>query len=178
MVANHAHLAPLVAAKRIDWEPLREAAVQAGATNGRDGVPSDQVMRRTWRKARVHVATRLAEADRASGAAAKPTTSPRPNSAPAARPHEPTPSGMSQALVPVSAPALHSAPLLVETPKPADGTFRLELDENGLLFGEPVTWGPLLPEPDYTGMTRTERIIARNRWHILRRRTSPPPKGF
>ncbi len=49
------------------------------------------------------------------------------------------------------------------------GGFRLTLDPDGTLGGRPVTHGPLLPEPDYTGMTRSERIIARNEWRIKRR---------
>jgi hypothetical protein len=45
----------------------------------------------------------------------------------------------------------------------------MTLDPDGTLGGRPVTHGPLLPEPDYTGMSRTERIIARNEWRIKRR---------
>jgi hypothetical protein len=177
LVRHHELITCSLTGRRVNWQPLRAAAEEAGVTDHRGRAPTDRVIRDTWRKVRRHVAGRAAADSGPQVVSAAPAARPGPATrTPAGAP--PSPSNSSRAIAPVSTPALHSAPLLAETPKRGDGTFRLELDENGLLFGEPVTWGPLLPEPDYTGMTRTERIIARNRWHILRRRTSPPPKGF
>lgn len=163
LVRNHDRLAPGLSGARTNWIPVVAAAEKAGVTDQRGQPVTVRTLRDTWRKASKHV-----EEARSSALARKePSHGARrsfPRDLPAsARPREASASHKSHA--PPSSKR-EGAPL---TETPVGGGFRLTLDADGTLGGRPVTHGPLLPEPDYTGMTRSERIIARNGWRIKRR---------
>ena len=144
MVKNHKTLEPGLRAKRVNWAPLIEAAHRAGLKNDAGGTLVEQVVRRTWRKARAHVeAERKATTAREAGASPKPERKIYPRDMP--KDWKPREAAVSPPIVNPSEPFAHLRAL-----------------------GPTPTTGPFVPEPDYTGMDNVERNIARVKWSIAR----------
>lgn len=165
LVKNHDALAPGLRSKRVDWAPVIASAAAEGVKTDWGTEPQAQTVRRTWRKACAYVeAERKAIAARETGASPKAERKLYPRDMPKDwRPPEAAASHKPQGV-----PSQELA-VVGSTHAPDSGGFRPTLDPDGTFGGRPVTRGPLLPEPDYTGMTRSERIIARNEWRIKRR---------
>jgi hypothetical protein len=163
---NHDRLAPGLAGRRVDWAPLIAAAQKAGATNRSGRQPTEHTMWRTWRNVCAVIAAEQAKvAERDNLASTSRARHPRDLPV-SARPVQVSPPRMSESAVGRAAPGPSNP---ATPPNPSEG-FRLTLDPDGTLGGRPVTHGPLLPEPDYTGMSRAERIHARLEWNMNRKK--------
>ena len=150
-------LAPLLAGRRVDWEPVSASVQKAGITDYSGGTPTEHTLRRTWRTVRKIIA-----AERAAPVT-KPPRKLQPRDMPAD--WRPTP-------VAASPPALAGPPPQASLPSSSalpPLTHPSQVRVVGQASFGVITSGPLTPEPDYTGMGIAERKIARAKWHLALR---------
>jgi hypothetical protein len=169
LVENHDALAASLAGPRVNWKPLIQLAVDAGALTHTGRPPSDVNMRRTWRKARLYVSSQRKEGDRRPADANAPRARHPRELRAGARP----PEAVLETVPRDQATGLRTSSLpRVAGSKPdgeAGGGFRPTVEPGGIVLGKKVTRGPYLEKPDVSGMDHAEAQLALVEWNIKRR---------
>lgn len=73
LMENHAKLEPATRGPRVNWAPLREKAIAHGITDADGNHPSEEILRRTFRKVEAEIAQRRAVRTREAASSINPS---------------------------------------------------------------------------------------------------------